>query len=444
MSTSSNSQIVGKIPSFWPKRVFYGWSIVFVSFWDSMLTAGIGGYGFGVFMRHLSSPSGGLGWSRGAISWVALIRMITTLILSPVVGKFADTRDGPRIMMVIGAIIAGFALIVMYWLQSLWQFYVLFGVVWGGAMTALGGMLLGPAIVSKWFIRKRGRALAIGTMGISAGGVIAIPLVTILIDQFGWRLAWVILGIIMLTTILPLGGIFMRRSPEDVGLKPDGDSDTNPIDSSSKSSNQAIKTEAITGSYTLKQSFSSKVFWVLIGAQTLGGLSLPPVLMHQLAYMEDKGFDAGTAAAIGTIAALFAGIGKIPWGMLAERFPVRYVMAVAFVSAGMSLWILVTGKTLSSLVIYGIFYGLGMGGMPPLFNLAWASYFGRDHIGEIRGWATPLTRWTGGVSPVFAGLIYDWVGSYNIAFIVFSISWILAGIASLFAGNPKEPLFDIT
>ena len=87
MSTSSNSQIVGKIPSFWPKRVFYGWSIVFVSFWDSMLTAGIGGYGFGVFMRHLSSPSGGLGWSRGAISWVALIRMVTTLILSPVVGN---------------------------------------------------------------------------------------------------------------------------------------------------------------------------------------------------------------------------------------------------------------------------------------------------------------------------------------------------------------------
>ncbi len=430
------------LPRLWPRRVFYGWMIVFISFWDSMLTAGIGGYGFGVFLRFLSSPvvDGGMGWSRGAISFVAMIRMFTTMGVAPVLGRFVDRRRGPQVLMVSGSLLAGAALIALYWVQAIWQFYLLFGVIWGGAMTALGGQIMGPTIVSKWFVRKRGRALAVATMGVSAGGVVAIPLSTLFITLFGWRAAWAALGVVMLVTILPLGAFYMRRQPEDVGLLPDGESPEAADQRGGRPAGPAIAARiGIQGSYTVRQAFRARSFWVLVVAQTLSSMGLSPVLMHQVAYVQDKGFTLAAAATIGTVFALFAAAGKVPWGMVAERVPVRYVMGFAFVGAGLSLWFLIEGQSLPALYAFAVLFGLFVGSMPPLSNLAWASYFGRDHLGTIRGYSTPLTRWTGGVAPVFAGLVYDWAGVYSLAFVVFSVGWILAGLAVLAAGAPKEP-----
>ena len=405
-----------------------------------MLTAGIGNYGFGVFIRILSSPELGMGWSRTAISAVAVVRMFTTMALAPLLGRYADRRNGPRILMVVGSLAAGTALLFMALMQELWHFYFLFGVVWGGAMTALGGMILGPAIVSKWFIKRRGRALAIATMGVSAGGVVAIPLTTVFITLFGWRLAWVALGIVMLSTIFPLGLFAMRRSPEDVGLLPDGASpNTGTSTTEQINSKGTLNLIAVQGSYTAKKAFRTRAFWVLIVTDTLGAMSLTPVLIHQVAYIGDKGFGLGTAAAIGTMVAAFAAIGKIPWGVLAEKIPVRFAMGIAFVSAGISLTLIVIGDSLVMLYAYAILFGFTMGSAPPLRNLAWASYFGRDNLGAIRGFATPLTRWAGGLSPLFAGLVYDLAGSYDMAFLVFAICWSMSGLVVLAAGDPKEP-----
>ena len=433
-----DGQEIDKLPRFWPKRFFYGWVIVFISFWDSMLTAGIQSYGFSVFLPVLSNH---FGWSRGAISAVQLIRMVTTMIAAVFLGRFADQRHGPRYMMIAGGTVAGLSLILLSRMQTLWQFYVLFGVVFGIAMTALGGMILGPTIVSKWFIRKRGRALAIATMGVSAGGVVAIPLTRFFIDAFGWRLAWTALGIVMLTTIIPLGAIFMRRQPEDVGLLPDNDSDDE-ISAPIRGRQDTSRASALTirGSFTARQAFKSHSLWILVVVQTLGSLALSPVLMHQIAYMQDKGMNPLTAAFIGTLVAFFAMVGKVPWGILAEHLHVRFVIAIAFTIAGSSLWLLIQANDQFMMYIaYSIFFGLSMGSMPPLNNLMWVSYFGRDNLGRIRGYVTPLTRWTGGFSPLFAGFMWDKVGNYDLAFTVFSLSWITAGLVVLFAGNPKEP-----
>ena len=440
MATTTPVERGSGVPRFWPKRVFYGWMIVFISFWDSMLTAGIGNYGFAVFMRILSSSSPGLGWSRAAISAVTLVRMLTTMVLAPLLGRYADRRNGPRILMMVGATFAGVALLLMALMQELWHFYLLFGVVWGGAMTALGGMILGPSIVSKWFVRRRGRALAIATMGVSAGGVVAIPLTTVFINVLGWRMAWAALGIVMLATILPLGGFCMRRQPEDVGLLPDGDSvEPSPKSPEGRGREAVPAGMGVQGSFTAREAFRTRALWVLAIGDTLGALSLTPVLIHQVAYVEDKGYSLATAAMIGTMVAAFAAVGKVPWGMVAERVPVRYVMAFAFSIAGVSLWFLIRGQSLYPFYAYAAFFGLSMGAAPPLRNLAWASYFGRNHLGAIRGYATPLTRWAGGFGPLFAGLVYEWVGTYNIAFVVFSVSWVLSGVVILLAGPPKEP-----
>ena len=130
-------------------------------------------------------------------------------------------------------------------------FYALYGF----ATAAMGSQLVGPALISKWFVRFRGRAMAIGTMGISAGGVLIAPLAGITVSLLGWRSSWVTLGAVAILTIVPLAILFIRRSPEDVGMVPDG-----------KSQN-VIDTETInqkeTPPWTLQRALTSRSFWIL-------------------------------------------------------------------------------------------------------------------------------------------------------------------------------------
>lgn len=426
------------LPAFWPRRVFYGWMIVFISFLASMLSSGIAGYGFGAFIRILSDPVRGPGWSRSAISLVSVFRNFGTVFAAPVLGRYADRRRGPQALMASGALASGIVLLLLSRSTELWHFYVLFGVVWGVSMMALGGQILGPAVVSKWFVRKRGRALGIATMGVSAGGVIVIPLTTLFISLFGWRGAWSALGVVLLVTILPLGAFFMRREPGDVGLFPDGDS-AEVAGAPRTGAGSAATGLRVQGSYTVRQAFGTRAFWALVVTQTLSGMGLQAALIHQIAYVEDKGFSFATATVVATAMAFFAAAGKVPWGMIAERVPVRFVMGFAFALAAGSMLFMVLGQTLTMLYLYAVGFGLGVGSMPPLSGLAWANYFGPRHQGALRGWATPLTRWTSGVTPFMAGLVYDRAGSYDLAFFALSATWAIAALAVLTAGAPKEP-----
>ena len=142
--------------------------------------------------------------------------------------------------------------------SGIWQFYIIYGVVFGLAMNSMGGMLVGPAVISKWFIRLRGRAMAVGTMGISAGGIVIAPLAGWVIGQFGWRAGWIVLGSILILLVAPMAALFMRRSPEDAGMRPDGDpapSDTPPTGATS------ARWEY---SFTLKQALRTRSLWLMV------------------------------------------------------------------------------------------------------------------------------------------------------------------------------------
>jgi len=418
---------------------FYGWVIVFISFWSSMLISGLSSYGFSLFIRALNEQ---LGWSRGAISGVSFFRTLIAMVMGPFIGRYADRLRGPQVLSSIGGFLAGGSLILLAFVQELWQFYLIFGILWGVAMITLGGQVVGPAVVSKWFDRKRGRALSIATMGISAGGVIVVPLAGFFIGLYGWRGAWAVFGVIMLLTVLPLGYFFMRRQPEDMGLLPDGDAAGGPAQ-------QAVKKGrllSVRGSYTRKQAVRTRAFWVFAAAQALTGLVFVSVLIHQVAYVQDKGFSLGEAAAVGALVATFAGISKIPVGFLADRFPARYLIAGSFLLSGSALWLLITATSASGPIIYvySVLYGLGVGAGPVLNTTAWAGYFGRKNLGGILGISTPLTQWTGGIGPVFAGFMFDVFGSYDIAFITFSVAFFLGAVCMLFAGPIKEPDAQVT
>ncbi len=409
-------------------RIFHGWIILAVTFVTSMVTSGIVGYALAFFLVPMTRD---LGVSRAAFSGVS-IAGLAVLPLMPWLGSLVDRKNGPRTMAVIGGLLTGLAVIVVSMVTAVWQFYVLYGVYYA-AMT-VGGSLVGPALVAKWFVRKRGRATAISAMGVSIGGLFIAPLAGWLIITYDWRTAWVVLGIIIIVAVVPASFLFIRRSPEDEGLLPDGDTP-----GGTGARKQTVKVTASEYPWTVRQALRTRAAWLLMMMQALGSMGLLAVLVHQVAYIQEKGFDAGTSLAVASTVAFFSAAGKIPWGLAAERFHVRWVTAACFVLAGLSLMLLVVGDSLPMMYLYAALYGGTFSGMGALTQIVWADYFGRQHAGAIRGAVAPLSSALSASAPLLVGVLWDIQGNYIFAFTLLAAFWVTGGTLALLAPPPKPP-----
>src|SRR5919108_4526603 len=199
-------------------RIFYGWWMVLVT--AIALTAGpiLVASTFGIFVKPLAEA---FGWSRSAISLGFSIIAGFASLAAPVVGLFAD-RFGPRKVILWAALLFGSGLLSFVFLSaSIWHFYGLY------LFTALGGIGLTTipyaTAISRWFMRQRGLALGFMGVGVFVGGMYAPPLVTYVIIHWGWRWAYVTLGLLAWSIILPVIGLFLVESPQQLGLRPDGE-----------------------------------------------------------------------------------------------------------------------------------------------------------------------------------------------------------------------------
>ena len=200
-------------------RVFHGWWIVATSLIGAGVGMGIGGVGIGVFVGPMTDD---LGWSRAAMGGAFTIRAIVMATVGPVMGPLVDRRMGAPLLFAGGGFIAGGSIILLSMATEIWHYYLLFGIGWSVGQLAFGGNVLTGPIVAKWFIRKRGRAMGIYTMGIPIGSIIFVPLNAVLVTTLGWQSAWVLLGLATWGLTIPMALFTMRRQPEDMGLYPDG------------------------------------------------------------------------------------------------------------------------------------------------------------------------------------------------------------------------------
>jgi MFS family permease len=299
------------------RRIFYGWWIVAVAFVTHCITTGIVFYSFGVFLPALTEA---FGWSRAQTSFGFSLASLCGAFYSPAVGRVVDRR-GSRPSQLVGAV----AMAVGFWLlrgmRSLPEFYLVMGAVVSLGATALGG-LPSNAAVTRWFVRRRGQALGIATAGISMGGVIFVPLTQWLIAHWGWRGAFGWLGVIILVAAVPPVALFMRRAPEGMGLQPDGDASVLGADPAAG--------REIERSWTVEQALRSRNFWLITAAFSLTGAGLSATLLHQIAFLGDRGL-AGPAAAwvLGATAGMGV-LGKLGFGALLDRFGQRAIILLCF------------------------------------------------------------------------------------------------------------------
>ena len=415
-------------------RIYHGWYIVAVTF-ISNAVSGIGGFPFGLFFVPMGAS---LGWSRTAMSWALTIRAVSSMSMGPALGPLLDRKHGPQLVMVFGGVLLGVFIMLTGAVNQLWQFYLLFGVGYGASSAMMSSDMLTPTIISKWFIRLRGRALAISVMGMSLGGVMFIPLASFIILSFGWREAWLVLGLVGLLLVAPPSALFIRRTPEDIGLLPDGDA---PLDAPVFSGAGHLVTDR---AWTLREAVRTPSLWVMVTAFSIGSAGLGGFVVHAIPFMTDSGYSDVRATTYLVLFSIAAAMVKPVWGILGERFQVRYLVAAAFAISGTGMLVLATlnGGLLIGITL--VAYGGGAGAFLPLMNLMWANYYGRASLGTIRGVFLPATQIILALSPVFAGYVFDITGSYSTAFFIFGILFLFGMVAILTARPPRAPSGEST
>lgn len=416
--------------------------MVATTFLASLSGGGLQSFTFGIFVKPMSES---LGWSRTVITGALAIRTYSGAMVAPIFGTLVD-RYGPRGLMLLMAIVGGVACLLLSKVTQPWHFYAIFATIGLSGGTG-AGTVVGEATVNKWFVRLRGRAIAFATMGNVAAGIILAPFVGFVIETQGWQSAWLIIAGLFFFLLLPFSTITARK-PEDMGLFPDGaKNERDFLESSQKRSFQ----ESF-HSWTLKQAFATKSLWILLLAQVCAGFPGSSVVIHHFSYITDEGFSNAMGAAVMSTFAFSAMLARVTWGLLVERYPVRYCMALSYFGNVLGLTFLLIGIHFSfspMLFLFAIVYGLSIGGSVVLTSVAIANYFGREFVGAIRGAVMAIVTSSTALGPLLTSIAYDSQGTYFGAFIVMIALFLLSSFSVLFAKppqhkNPIEPANNVS
>jgi MFS family permease len=419
-----------------PKSIYYGWCIVCATFGILFVCAGIGFSTLAVFLTFIEQD---MSWDRSILSTAGAISALSAGFSSPLVGYVID-RFGPRTAMIPGAVVLAASFVLLGSIGAVYQLYILFlGVGLGMAATTI---LPSQTLVTRWFGKKRGRAMGIISVAIGLGGVIWIPLATHMVEELGWRSAYRILGVVIAVASLPLIGFVIRSSPAEMGLAVEGEIDSSDDDEPSNDEGGAAAEE--TG-YTLREALKTPSLWLIACATFFVTVPSSGFGLHIIAFLKDSGLSATGAGYTWSFTMAVSIVGRFSFGWISEQFQKRYFAAVANAIRGFSLLLLVlfSFKMLPpaiAIIQLGLLYGFGNGCNAVMNPLIIGETFGVRSFGKIMGViGIPFTIGMA-LGQIAAGRFYVLMNDYNIIFVIFAISFVCAGTAISFA----KPLFLFT
>ena len=393
-------------------RIFYGWVVVF--------TAGIGlllgyapvfVYSFSVFIKSLAQD---FHTSRTSISFAFTLANIMQSVGAPLIGRLVD-RFGAHKVIIPSTVIFGLVLISFkYSSTRLWQLYAFFiviGFIGTGAAPVPYGI-----VVSRWFDKRRGLALGLMMMGLSCGAILLPPIAQRLILRFGWRAAYAIVGFAVLAISVPVVGIFLKDSPEKMGLQPDGVPDLN------NGSQQQKNEQGLSWSAARKQ----PTFWFLASAFFLLGASVHACVIHLVPMLTDHGITLQRAAFASSLLGVALLIGRVFTGFFLDRYFGPYVAMLLFSGVAVGISLLWSGAGGSLPLMAAFLVGLGMGAEADIIAYLTSRYFGLRSFGVIYGFLFATFTLAGALGPVLMGVGFDRLGSYRAPLLFFLASTLVA------------------
>lgn len=383
----------------------------------------------GVFLKPITEE---FGWSRATYSGATGIGTLIGAVFALGAGPLVD-RWGARWPLVVGFLILGGTFIALASVTGLGQFYVL--QVTGRAVH-MGVLSVGlMSTIPRWFVAARGKAVALGSVGYSIG-ILGFPfLAQILISAFDWRFAASVLGWVLWALAVPPIALFLRRRPEDSGMLPDGRPLMVAVSADSSFPARDIREEA---SFRLTEVLRHSSFYLLALATTFGFMAFTATFFHMIPYLTDKGFDPMAAVTVVAVWSASAGAGTLLTGFFLDRYDSRLMLAWQLGVMGVAYGTLLLLNSILMLTVWGVAYGFIQGAMVTTQQVIFANYYGRDHLGSIRGVVMLAFALGNAASATGSALIFDITDSYIPVFWAFAGLNVIGMFAAMFARKPAS------
>jgi sugar phosphate permease len=410
-------------------RYFYGWNIVLVALLMNVAASPTNAVAFSFFVAPMSDD---LGWSRGALSLALTFRLAVAGVTAPLTGVLVD-RIGARGIGTVAGAVAGLSMMCLYFVHGLWLFYLLFAISGFSGFGGPAGQLLTTVPVAKWFYLKRGRAMAISSVGMPLGTAAFIPIIQEVISATDWRTGWLLSGAMVFFLAVPICALLMRKDPEQLGLYPDG---------ATKEEHKRVSSRPLKNvsddDWTVSEATHSRAFWMLIASVALTGIVIQGTLVYRTSYWEDAGISdavVGLGTAFDPLTVIVSGLF---FGFLAERVAARYMGFFGSLGVAASMIpMLVADGAVWNIFAHNILWGASMGANITVNNIIWPNYFGRLHLGSIRGLMFPVAIGTAAVSPPLFALLIAAVPETRYVWFFSLGAYVLSGFLILFCKPPR-------
>ena len=383
-------------------------------------------YTVSIFIEHFIAD---LNLSRSLVSTLYSIGTLVGSFSLHFWGRQIDQR-GSRTMVTWIALLFGLACIYMGFVQNALMIGLGFILIRMLGQGSLG--LVSQTVINQWWVRKRGLIMGISGLLVALLGMGAFPnLVYALISAFQWRAAYRILGLMLLFLMAPLGFFLFRNRPEDYDLNPDG------IRASADSDVHVDESIAdLEENWSLQEAFQTNAFWILLVGLAAFAMFSTGLFFHLVSLFADRGLDAAVAASVFVPVALAAAVANLASGFITDHIPLRFLLALALLLQAGSLLLIQFLHGTASAFLFGIILGATNGVARTLSSVAWPSFFGRENLGSIYGFATTAGVIGAALGPIPFGFVRDSLGSYRIALFVAAGICVLLGLLSLTVQKP--------
>ena len=385
--------------------VFYGWWIVSASFFVQFMTAGTTFYMYGVLLKPLADD---LGASRFAVGSALSMLMLVGALAGPLIGREVDRR-GARGLMLLGTALMSTGFLAFSRVEGVLGLYVAFG-----GIVAIGAALLGPitntALVTNWFQQVRGTALGISQIGVSLSGMVMAFVATWLVAAYGWRGTILAFAAVPLVLVAPVVAAVIVNRPQDRGLLPDG---------RAREHGTRPPAPPLAEPGSLREALRERDLWLLALLVGLNFAGSGAVIQVIHSHATDLGHSAARAASVLSCVAGAAALGKPLFGTLADRLSPRAAMAGSIGCQVTGLVAILLAPGYADLLGASLVFGLGCGGLIPLFGLLTLARFGAARLGRMMGALLLLMLPFQLMGLPFATAVFDRTGSYTPAFVTF-------------------------
>ena len=379
-------------------------------------------YSFGVMFKPLIAE---FGWSRGSISFAFFLNSTLWALSLVFVGRVYD-RFGPRWVIIIGTIFisAGYALISV--IDSLWQFYICYGILVAIGMGGTAVPLI-SALASRWFVRWRGLAISLALSGTCLGQFALVPLFTLFALKYGWRASYLAIGLIMFAVNVTMALLVVKGDPGDLGQEPFGYSDRD-----KQEGDDAISVQQGVRDLVLREAMRTYSFWLFVIAMFICGSGDFLVATHLIPHVTDHGLSPTTAGNMLAWFGLLGLGGVLVVGPASDLIGNKIPLALTFLMRFSSFLLILNYQTTVSFYIFSLTFGFTYLITGTLIPTTMGRLYGFLHIGLLSGFVNTVHHLGGGFWAYAGGFIFDRTGNYQLAFILSALMALIAFFCCLF------------